>query len=268
MASGLFTPAVMETSTIFELDAELLDNDELVAAYKEARGDEKVRYRDLIVRRHTALVRYLAKRYARASEPFDDLVQVGMVGLLKALERFDPQLGSEFASFARPTIVGELRRYFRDRTWSVRVPRKLQELLLEVVATEPQLAQELGTSPTPGDLAQRLGVTEEQIHECLEAARSYTAASLDQPLDRDGDEGELLLGDFIVTDDGELEKRDNLVALAQALRELSPMQRRILHMRFFEEKVQSEIARELGVSQMQISRILNRVLALLRGKVI
>jgi len=187
-----------------------------------------------------------------------------MLGLLGAIERYEPERGVRFASFARPSILGELKRHFRDKTWAARVPRRLQELSLSISAAEAELFQELGGSPTPLEVAVRLGATQEEVLEANEAARSYSAISIDQPLDAgDGETGSLadLIGDV----DGDMEKLENLTALEPALAQLSPDDRRLLHMRFFRGMVQSDMASELGVSQMQISRQLARILARLRG---
>jgi RNA polymerase sigma-B factor len=233
-------------------------------AYRSVPEGERRRIKAEIVERHTGLVRFLVRRYASKGEAYDDLVQVGMLGLLGAIERYEPERGVRFASFARPSILGELKRHFRDKTWAARVPRRLQELSLSISAAEAELFQELGRSPTPLEVAVRLGATQEEVLEANEAARSYSAISIDQPLDAgDGETGSLadLIGDV----DGDMEKLENLTALEPALAQLSPDDRRLLHMRFFRGMVQSDMASELGVSQMQISRQLARILARLRG---
>lgn len=240
------------------------DDEVFLRAYGAASGVERECLRAAIVERHTGLVHFLVRRYAGKGEDYDDLVQVGMVGLLGAIERYEPNRGVRFASFARPSILGELKRHFRDKTWVARVPRRLQEMSLRVTSAEADLVQELGRAPTANEVAGRIGVTKEDILEANEAARSYSALSIDQPLDAgDGEAGSL--GDLIGDVDGDMEKLENLTALGPALARLGLNDRRLLHMRFFRGMVQSDIAEELGVSQMQISRQLGRVLARLRS---
>ncbi len=235
----------------------------LRVAFQAASGDEREQLKAEIVERHIGLVRFLVRRYSGKGENYDDLVQVGMLGLLGAIDRYDPDRGVRFASFARPSILGELKRHFRDKTWATRVPRRLQELSLGITSAEAELFQELGRSPTALEVAERLGATEEDVLEANEAARSYSAVSIDQPIDAgDGETGSL--ADLIGEVDGDLEKLENLTALEPAIADLSPHERRLLHMRFFRGMVQSEMAAELGVSQMQVSRELARVLSRLR----
>lgn len=242
-------------------------DDGLLVRYRSARGTERERLKSEIVERHIGLVRFLVRRYAGKGESYDDLVQVGMLGLLGAIDRYEPDRGVRFASFARPSILGELKRHFRDKTWAARVPRRLQELSLSISIAEAELFQELGRSPTPEEVAARVGSEEDDVLEANEAARSYSAVSIDQPLDAgDGETGSLsdLIGDV----DPDMAKLENLTALEPALAELTPYDRRLLHMRFFRGMVQSDIASELGVSQMQISRQLARILARLRASIV
>ncbi len=242
-------------------------DDGMLVRYRTAEGVERERLKAEIVERHIGLVRFLVRRYASKGEAYDDLVQVGMLGLLGAIDRYEPDRGVRFASFARPSILGELKRHFRDKTWAARVPRRLQELSLSISTSEAELFQDLGRSPTPAEVAARVGVEEDDVLEANEAARSYSAVSIDQPLDAgDGETGSL--ADLIGDSDPDMEKLENLTALEPALAELTPYDRRLLHMRFFRGMVQSDIAAELGVSQMQISRQLARILARLRGSII
>ena len=242
-------------------------DDRLLVRYQAAQGVERDRLKAEIVERHIGLVRFLVRRYASKGETYDDLVQVGMVGLLGAIDRFEADRGVRFASFARPSILGELKRHFRDKTWAARVPRRLQELSLSITTAEGELFQELGRSPTPQEVAERVGVGTEDVLEANEAARSYSAVSIDQPLDAgDGETGSLadLLGDA----DPEMEKLENLTALEPGLAELASNDRELLHMRFVRGMVQSEMAAELGVSQMQVSRQLARILGRLRSSIV
>jgi RNA polymerase sigma-B factor len=242
-------------------------DDSLLARYQTAQGPEREQLKSEIVESHVGLVRFLVRRYTGKGESYDDLVQVGMLGLLGAIDRYEPARGVRFATFARPSVLGELKRHFRDKTWAARVPRRLQELSLSISTAEAELFQELGRSPTPAEVAALVGVEEDDVLEANEAARSYSAVSIDQPLDAgDGETGSL--ADLIGDPDPEMDKLENLTALEPALAELSPYDRRLLHMRFFRGMVQSDIAAELGVSQMQISRQLARILARLRSSIV
>ena len=243
------------------------EDDSLLRAYQRASNGERARLKAQIVERHTGLVRFLVRRYAAKGEAYDDLVQVGMVGLLGAIDRYEPDRGVRFASFARPSILGELKRHFRDKTWAARVPRRLQELSLNISTAEADLFQELGRSPTAAEVAERLDCEEDEVLEANEAARSYSAVSIDQPFDQgDGDAGSLV--DLIGRPDGDMEKLENLTALEPAIARLSAYDRRLLHMRFFRGMVQSDMAAELGVSQMQVSRQLTRILGRLRSLIV
>ena len=242
-------------------------DDALLVAFQAASGGERERLKAEIVERHIGLVRFLVRRYSGKGENYEDLVQVGMLGLLGAIDRYEADRGVRFAAFARPSILGELKRHFRDKTWATRVPRRLQELSLGITSAEAELFQELGRSPTALEVAERLGATEEEVLEANEAARSYSAVSIDQPIDAgDGETGSL--ADLIGEEDGDLVKLENLTALEPAIADLSANDRRLLHMRFFRGMVQSEMAAELGVSQMQISRELARVLSRLRSSLL
>ena len=242
-------------------------DENLLVRFQAAEGAERDRLKSEIVERHVGLVRFLVRRYASKGESYDDLVQVGIVGLLGAIDRFEPARGVRFASFARPSILGELKRHFRDKTWAARVPRRLQELSLNISTAEAELYQELGRSPTTAEVAARIGADEDDILEANEAARSYSATSIDQPFDAgDGETG--TLADLIGDSDPDMEKLENLTALEPALAELTPYDRKLLHMRFFRGMVQSDMAAELGVSQMQISRQLARILARLRSYIV
>lgn len=259
-------PSAAEGSAAGHLEV-VRDADHLVRRYARSSSDnEREGMRAEIVNQYTGFVRYLLRSFSNRGESDEDLVQVAMVALLAALDRFDPDRGPRFISFARPSILGELKRYFRDKTWSVRVPRSLKELSLEVVTSEGELSQELGRSPTTGELAERIGASEEKVLEAIEIARGYKALSLDRPVDRsEGDPTSLteLLGE----DDTRLGKLEELATLQPAIQQLSQYDKRLLHMRFYQGMIQSDMAAELGVSQMQISRQLSRVLDHLRSHV-
>ena len=232
------------------------------AVYRRT-GDRRLR--DDLVEEHAPLAHFLARRFANRGEPVDDLVQVALVGLLKAVERFDPERGLQFSTFATPTILGELKRHFRDRGWAVRVPRRVQELHLQLGRIVANLGQEHGRSPTPGEVAERAGVSEEDVLEAMEAGSLYRLVSLDGPATRDDDEtSELVscLGD----DDGAFEQIEHRAELDDLLGVLPDRERRIVELRFFEGMTQSEIAERVGVSQMHVSRLLARSLEMLRAQ--
>jgi RNA polymerase sigma-B factor len=204
------------------------------------------------------LAEFLARRFAHRGEAADDLRQVALVGLLKAVERFEPDRGLQFSSFATPTITGELKRYFRDRGWAVRVPRRIQELHLELDRTVNELSQELGRPPTPAEIAQRAGVLEEDVLESMEAGSLYRLASIDAG--RSDDESSPSPAQRLGEIDAELTAVDDRVAVSEMLAVLPEREQKIVYLRFFEGMTQSEIAEEIGISQMHVSRLLVRSL--------
>jgi RNA polymerase sigma-B factor len=215
--------------------------------------------RDELVRRFLPLAHRLARRYRRGPEPFDDLAQVASIGLLHAIDRFDPERGRPFTTFAVPTIVGELKHYFRDFGWAVHVSRPDQDRALAVERTVEELALRLGRSATPSELAAALGVTVEEVLDALETAAAVHAASLDVPVAVDEDES-TSYGERIACDDDELDLVECRDAIARCLRGLPPTQRQIVFMRYSEDLTQSEIGARIGLSQMQVSRLLRRTL--------
>jgi RNA polymerase sigma-B factor len=233
--------------------------DERFARYRRT-GDRRLR--DELVEEHAPLAHFLASRFANRGEQRDDLVQVALVGLFKAVERFDPDRGLQFSTFATPTILGELKRHFRDRGWAVRVPRRVQELHLQLGRIVSTLGQEHGRSPTPAEVAERAGVSEEAVLEAMEAGSLYRLVSLDGSVTPDDEGGELAscLGD----DDPEFERIEHRSEIDELLEVLPARERRIVELRFFEGMTQSEIAERVGVSQMHVSRLLTRSLELLR----
>jgi RNA polymerase sigma-B factor len=220
--------------------------------------------RDELVERFLPLARKLARRYAQSSEPYDDLVQVASLGLVKAVERFDPDRGFAFSSFAVPTIVGELKRYFRDTAWALHVDRGAQERARKVTDAQQKLSTRTGRMPTVDDLAQYLEITQEEVLEALQTAEAYGAISLDAPLSSGDDEEETSRLDAIGQDDERLALVDQNATIFAAARHLSMREREILYLRFGEDLTQSEIADRVGVSQMQVSRLLRRSLQRLR----
>jgi RNA polymerase sigma-B factor len=210
------------------------------------------------------LARHLAQRFHGRGEPIDDLVQIATIGLIKAIDRFDPEYGNDFAAYAVPTIVGEIKRHFRDRTWDIRVPRRLQELKLDINEATSTLAQRLGRSPTVADIAEYLHRTEDEILEGLDSARAYSAVSLQTLVGTSEDSTEL--GDLLGVDDNEMELAEFRAALGPALETLSPREQRIVLLRFFGNLTQTQIAERVGISQMHVSRLLARSLTALRGQ--
>lgn len=218
--------------------------------------------RDEVVRMHMPLVEHLARRYRDRGEAYQDLVQVGMVGLVKAVDRFDTERGVEFSTFATPTIVGEIKRHFRDRTWSVKVPRRLQELHASVTKAVERLSAELGRSPTVREIGERLGVPDEDVLDALEIAQVYTTSSLDAPT---REEGATSIADSIGGDDPALEAVEYRESLRPLLDALPDRERRIVMLRFFHNQSQSQIAAAMGISQMHVSRLLAASLARIRA---
>jgi RNA polymerase sigma-B factor len=236
---------------------------QLFLEYIDAPEDDRVRLRERLVDQYIGLVEFLARRFRNRGEPLEDLVQVGTIGLLKAIERFDLEREVEFSTYATPTIVGELKRHFRDKGWAVRVPRRLQELHLELTKIVSTLGQELGRSPTVAEIAKAAGTSEENVLEGLEIAQAYNFTSLDAPIDTD-DAGSTSFADQLGSDDDQLLNLEYRAALAPEMAKLPERERRILYLRFFKGMTQSEIADKLGISQMHVSRLLNRTLMRLR----
>lgn len=222
--------------------------------------ERRAAIRDELVTMHLPLVRHLARRYRDRGEDLDDLVQVGTVGLINAIDRFDPSRGVELSTFATPTILGEIKRHFRDRAWAVRVPRRLQELSTRLTATSDDLTRTLQRSPTVRELAAALGVSEEDVLDALEARHAFTADTLEGP-DDDEHPG---VGSTLGADEPAFEEIEDRESLRPLLAALPDRERRILTMRFQQHLSQAQIAQELGISQMHVSRLLARTLAGLR----
>lgn len=220
---------------------------------------EHQRVRAELVELHLPLVRFFARRYANRGEPMDDLIQVASLGLLKAIDRFEVERGLEFSTYASPTVLGEIRRHFRDRTWAVHVTRGLQELTTEVGAVVAELTQELNRAPSVPELSARMRQPEERVLEALECLSAHTAHSLDAPTGED-----FTLGDSLGGEDGALADVEMHESLTPALAKLPERERRILQLRFYGNLTQSQIATQLGISQMHVSRLLSRTLARLR----
>lgn len=216
--------------------------------------------REKVVKLMWPLVEQLARRFAGRGEPLEDLIQVASVGLLKAIGRFEPERGVRFSSYATPTIIGELKRYFRDSGWAVHIPRRLKERALAIREVTRSLSQELGRSPTAREIGERAGMSIEEVVEALDAAKVYAVDSLDAPgADEHRDRARS-------TDDRALELTEGWATVAPLLRELDPRDRRILYLRFVRGYTQEQIGLELGYSQMHVSRLLDRTLAMLRER--
>ncbi|MGV9255500.1 RNA polymerase sigma factor SigF [Streptomyces sp. NPDC003697] len=218
--------------------------------------------RATLVELNLALVKFAASRFRSRSEPMEDIIQVGTIGLIKAIDRFELSRGVEFPTFAMPTIIGEIKRYFRDTSWSVRVPRRLQELRLDLAKAGDELAQKLDRAPTVAELAQRLGITGDEVVEGMAASNAYTASSLDAQGEEEDSQG--ALADRIGYEDHGLEGIEYIESLKPLIAELPLRDRRILSLRFVANMTQSEIGEELGISQMHVSRLLSRTLVKLR----
>jgi RNA polymerase sigma-B factor len=220
--------------------------------------------RDELVRLHLPLVDHCARRFANRGEPLDDLVQVGTIGLIKSVDRFDTGRGVEFSTYATPTIIGEIKRYFRDKGWAIRVPRRLQELRMSISSVTGDLSQELGRSPTPREIAEKIGVGVEQVMEGLESANAYSTLSLDAG-ETNEDGGSLSMLDTLGMDDVALDHVEIRESIKPLIEQLPSREKKILMLRFFRGMTQSQIASEIGVSQMHVSRLLNRTLEQLRS---
>jgi RNA polymerase sigma-B factor len=218
--------------------------------------------RDQLVELHLPLVHHLARRYRDRGEPLDDLVQVGTIGLIKAVDRFETERGVEFSTYATPTIIGEIKRHFRDKGWAIRVPRRLQELRITLAQASAELSQTNGRSPTVAELAKHVGVGEDDVLEGLESAGAYSTLSLDAP--EQGDADSATFGGSIGMDDEGLKGVEHREALRPLLSSLAPRERQILVLRFFGELTQSQIAEQVGISQMHVSRLLAKTLTQLR----
>jgi RNA polymerase sigma-B factor len=235
------------------------DRDAELARFVELTRTGDRRLRDELVADHLELAGHVARRFVNRGEPYDDLFQVASMALVKAVDRFDPEVGVKFSTFAVKYIVGELKRHFRDRGWAIRAPRRVQELYLELGHHIERLSQELGRPPTVAELAVAVGHTEEEVLEATEAGRNYRTSSLDAPV-----AGGQTLSSVLSEVDRSLSQVEERSLLAKALEHLTPRDRVIVHLRFVEGLTQSEIAGRVGLSQMQISRILTANVELLR----
>jgi RNA polymerase sigma-B factor len=235
---------------------------ELLRRY-HVQGEQAARQQ--LIERYMSLVRSLARRYASRGEQLDDLVQIGAIGLIKAIDRFDINRGVELTTYATPNIIGEIKRHFRDHGWAVRVPRGLQELSIQVMRAVEQLTGELGRSPTIPELAEATGASEEEVLEALETSRAYSPLSLS--VGSSGDDDELDPLESIGTEEREYEVSEDRAVLEPGMRALDERERLILQLRFYEGLTQSQIAQRIGISQMHVSRLIRRALEKVRAEI-
>lgn len=236
---------------------------ELFRRFKE-EGDMDAR--EKLVMSHLNLVRFIANKFKNRGEPIDDLIQVGYLGLLKAIDRFDPSRGLEFTTFATPTIMGEIKRHFRDKGWSVRVSRRLQELSAKVNQATDTLTSQLQRSPTIAEIADYLDATVDEVLEAMESSSAYSSVSLEAPSGADDDDTPSVI-DRYATEDSDLAFTDDRIIIEEALASFSPRERDVIEMRFLKGMTQIEIAEKLGISQVQVSRLLRRTLKKIQDKI-
>ncbi len=237
-------------------DREMLEQ----LAALDANSPEREALRAALIERHLPLVHFLARKFMDRGEPLDDLVQVGTIGLIKSIDRFDPSMGFEFSTFATPTIVGEIKRHFRDKTWAIRIPRRLQELGVQVSKAREELTHALDRSPTPAEISKKLDIDVSEVIEAIEANSAYNTVSIDGGNAEDSPS----LGDTLGAWDDALDNVEYRESLKPLIAAMDEREQTILLRRFFDNKSQSEIAAELGISQMHVSRILNKTLTQLR----
>jgi RNA polymerase sigma-B factor len=232
--------------------------------FRELKRTRDPRLRERLIQMHLNLVRFLARKFANRGEPIDDLIQVGNIGLINAVDRFDPERGIRFATYATPTIVGEIKRYFRDRGWAIKVPRRLQEVNLAANKAVDRLVQRFDRSPTVAEIANEVGASEEETLEAIELGQMYELVSLDSEAGQADDESHTVLADYIGQDDAVLEEIGARSSLVETLKRLPERERRIIELRFFRNMSQTDVARRLGISQMHVSRLQQKALGRMR----
>src|SRR4051794_18559178 len=261
-------PSTTSTSTanrcVSRRRSALPESDKVLLRRYHEHGD--LHAREQLIEQYMSLVRSLARRYAYRGEQLEDLVQIGAIGLIKAIDRFDINRGVELTTYATPNIIGEIKRHFRDRGWSVRVPRGLQELNIQLSRLLEELTVTLGRSPTIPELAKAAEVSDEEVLEALESGRAYTSLSLSVGASSD-EEGELDPLESLGTEEPRYEISEHLAMLAPGFRVLDQRERQILHLRFFEGLTQSQIAQQVGISQMHVSRLIRRSLEKIRDEI-
>ncbi|MGQ9523958.1 MAG: SigB/SigF/SigG family RNA polymerase sigma factor [Armatimonadota bacterium] len=239
--------------------------DQVAELFKQYRQTRDPKLRDQLVQLHMSLARFLASKFANRGEPIEDLVQVATIGLINAVDRYDPDRGTKFSTYATPTIMGEIKRYFRDKSWNLKVPRHLQELNWSANKAVEELTQELGRSPSIAEIAQRIGATEEETVEALELGNAHETVSLDLQYATDGELSAVSHADMIGVHDADLKRVEIREDLRNAIEQLDPREQAIIKLRFSEEDMsQAEVARRLNISQMHVSRLQHRAIQRLR----
>ncbi|EFL29840.1 RNA polymerase sigma-E factor [Streptomyces viridochromogenes DSM 40736] len=259
-------PGVVDPRSVAPRDARALSRQFFQRLTELEEGTHEYQYaRNTLIEMNMSLVRFAAGRFRGRGDDMEDIVQTGMIGLIKAIDRFELSREVEFTSFALPYIVGEIKRFFRDTTWAVHVPRRLQELRVDLAKAREELASRLDREPTVAELATLMNISENQVVEGQIAANGYNSSSLDAALTGDGPEGgEAVLADFIGVEEDGLRLVEDFHSLAPLMAELSERDRQIIHMRFVEEATQAEIGERLGCSQMHVSRLIKRIITRLR----
>ncbi|MTI49777.1 SigB/SigF/SigG family RNA polymerase sigma factor [Sporosalibacterium faouarense] len=240
-----------------------INTKELFAKYAKDRDNL---IRDELIKRHLYIAEILSKKYTNKGIDYDDIYQIACVGLIYAVDRYDIEKGYEFSSFATPTIIGEIKKYFRDKGWSIRVPRRIQELSKKINNAKLTLGQKLQKSPTVDDIAEYLNCTSEEVLEAMEASKVYTPKSLDLSLDSNGDDKDISLSQLIGEDDVYFSRIENNDFLEQAISKLEDREKKVLKDRYFKRKTQVSIAEEMGISQMTVSRIEKKIIKKFRGE--
>ncbi|BCL24757.1 RNA polymerase sigma factor SigF [Streptomyces tuirus] len=259
-------PGIVDPRSVAPRDARQLSRQFFQRLTELEEGTHEYQYaRNTLIEMNMSLVRFAAGRFRGRGDDMEDIVQTGMIGLIKAIDRFELSREVEFTSFALPYIVGEIKRFFRDTTWAVHVPRRLQELRVELAKAREELASRLDREPTVAELATLMNISEREVVEGQIAANGYNSSSLDAALTGDGPEGgEAVLADFIGVEEDGLRLVEDFHSLAPLMAELSERDRQIIHMRFVEEATQAEIGEQLGCSQMHVSRLIKRIIMRLR----
>lgn len=237
---------------------------ETAELFREYAHEHSPSVRDQLILRHQNLVHYLAGKFANRGIPLEDLAQVGMIGLINAVDRFDPERGLQFSTYATPTILGEIRRHFRDKGWNLKVPRRLQELNIAASKTAESLGAELGRPPTIAEVAAKLGASEEETLEAIEMGNAYDTVPLDAPMQSQGESAPLTLSEFLGQEDASLQKIDAYGDLRQAIDSLEPREKAIIYYRFFKDLSQTQVATRLNISQMHVSRLQHKAMRKLK----
>lgn len=245
-------------------DKEKLDKDEIKSLFKKLKETQDKEIRDKLIEHHLYIAEILSKKYSNRGIDYDDIFQVASIGLIYAIDRFDVDKGFEFSSFATPTIIGEIKKHFRDKGWTIRVPRRIQELSKRINNAKVHLSQTLQRSPTIADIAEYLDCTEEEVLETMEASKVYTPQSLDITFDSNGDDKDINLADLIGEEDYYFSKIENSDFILKTMETLNKVEKEILIDRYFNKKTQVSIAEKLNISQMTVSRIEKRVIEKLR----